>query len=99
MLAGDLMEQPDLLGNMLNSTNDPVEQARITRELCESDCVNTILPPCAPMDQDIANFLNGAMQRCQQPGATTAAGASPTVHSFVALLSSVFLTGVAAVLH
>ena len=47
---------------MLNSTNDPVEQARITRELCESDCVNTILPPCAPMDQDIANFLNGAMQ-------------------------------------
>ena len=49
-------------GNMLNNTNDPAERMRIMREVCESECINTILPPCAPLDQALADILNEAMQ-------------------------------------
>ena len=47
---------------MLNNTNDPAERMRIMREVCESECINTILPPCAPLDQALADILNEAMQ-------------------------------------
>ena len=44
-----------------NNSNDLAEQLRILREVCESDCVNTILPACAPLNQDLANGLVGIM--------------------------------------
>ena len=44
-----------------NNSNDLAEQLRILRQVCESDCVNTILPACAPLDQDIADGLAGIM--------------------------------------
>ena len=46
----------------VNNTNDVVEQLRLIREFCESDCINTILPPCAAINQDIADGLNIVMQ-------------------------------------
>ena len=45
-----------------NNTSDLVETLRLIREFCESDCINTILPPCAAINQDIADGLNEAVR-------------------------------------
>ena len=49
-----------------NSSNDLAERLRILREVCESDCINTILPACAPLNQVaayvLADILGGKFQ-------------------------------------
>ena len=55
-------DNSDLQFQISTNTTDPAELLRLLRELCQGDCVSTILPACQSQDPSIEAGLNQIME-------------------------------------